>query len=123
MKKWILSFVISILFIGNAFSQVKKVNIDIEGDFEIIVKVGEGTVTVSSTGEIIDVDMYGSIEYYTSATTGYSYNCGKIRSIGGTAFEYYTSATTGYSYNCGKLSSGNRVSNSGGITFNLKGGY
>jgi len=173
MKKWILSFALSILFIGNAFSQVKKVNIDIEGNFEIIVKTDEGTVTVSSIGEIVDVDMNGYADYYESGTrtgkvykigatyfdyyesgtrTGKVYKIGatyfdyyesgtrtgKVYKIGATYFDYYESGTrTGKVYKIGstyfdyyesgtrigKLYSGNRVVNSDGITFNLKGGY
>ena len=95
MKKGILSFVISILFIGNALSQVKKVNIDIFGDFEVVVKVGNGTVTVSSTGEIVDVDMNGSIDYFSTFDKSKD----------------------------GKLSTGKRLVNSGRIAFYLKGGY
>jgi len=88
MKKYILSFAVSFLLIGNALSQVKKVNTDIFGDFEVIVKIDNGTVTISSTGEIIDVDMDGSVNYYYN---DYPERNGKIKSNGSTTFNYYYS--------------------------------
>ncbi len=95
MKKLVLCLVICVSFFGNASAQIKKVNIDILGEFEVVVKVGDGSVTVNSTGEITDIDINGNTRYY-------SYNDGSYRS--------------------GKLSGGNRMVNVGGIMFNVKGG-
>ena len=91
MKKCILIFVIGILFTVNAISQVRRVNIDTFGNFEVIVHVGNGTVVVNNIGEIVAVNMRGQVEYHTSIV--HPFLNGKIISIGGTRFEYHTSIT------------------------------
>ena len=85
MKKSILIIVISLLCIENAFSQLKRVHVNLNGDLEIIIGVDNGEVTIDNTGRIIDVDIDGEIEYYILG-----YKDGNLKRIGSTSFDYYT---------------------------------
>ena len=153
MKKVILSLLIGFLLIESTFSQIKKVNVDVDGFFEIVVKVNDGSISVNQIGEIVDVELGGDVDYnYSrqissvgSVSIGYNYSgnissvgstslgynySGNISSVGSTSIGYNYSGkvssigSTSYGYNySGKISSGNRVVSINGITFSLKGGY
>ncbi|WP_440881775.1 hypothetical protein [Tenacibaculum sp. C7A-26P2] len=113
--KHILNFIISILLTGNTLAQLKKVNIDIHGDFEVVVQVGDGYLIVNDLGEIIDIDIDGPITYYMSGSRkgkveekgniSFDYYIagtrkGKLKSVGSIDFDYWT-----YSHKVGKLKS------------------
>ncbi|MFA6335743.1 MAG: hypothetical protein WCX48_09405 [Bacteroidales bacterium] len=77
-------------------AQVKKMAVDIYGNFEVTVKVGESVfVTINSMGEITDIEIDGSRDYYSSSD---SYGRG------------------------GKLSSGSTYFTKDGISFHITGG-
>jgi hypothetical protein len=87
MKRSILSLLIVILLINNAFPQVKEVNIDTYGTFEVVVQTSSGTVTINSTGDVVNVDtnVHTNFDYYTS-----SIKAGKIERMDTVYFDYYT---------------------------------
>src|SRR6218665_462072 len=130
-----------------------KVNIDISGTFEATLTIATGTISISSTGVITDIQLPGNLSYNMSgkvssiggiaisynmsgkvssiAGSTISYNMsGKVSSIGGTAINYNMSGKISsvggiaFNYNMsGKISSGNRTVISNGITFSLIGGF
>ena len=86
--KYILSFIISMFVIGNVCTQVKKVTIDIYGDFEIVLEVPNGFVTVNHLGKIIDIAIDGRTDYFIVGSSQ-----GKIESVGNIDFDYYISGS------------------------------
>lgn len=86
--RYILSSIISIFIIGNACTQVKKVTIDVHGDFEIVIKVYDGSVTINNLGEIRDIAIDGRTDYFIAGS-----NQGKVESIGTIDFDYYMSGS------------------------------
>lgn len=86
--KYILSSIFSIFIIGNVFTQVKKVTIDIYGDFEIVLAVPNGCVTVNHLGKIIDIDINGRPDYFIAGSRE-----GKIEAVGNIDFDYYISGS------------------------------
>lgn len=103
------------MFFGTGFSQIKKVNIDVYGDFEVVIKVEDGSVTISAFGEVVDVELNGNVGYNMS---------GKINSVGGTSIKYNMSKkvsaigniSIGYNMS-GKISSVGSIS----IGYNMSG--
>ena len=88
MKRTILCLITGFLLFGNLFSQVEAVTIDTYGNFEVIVRVDNGTVTVNSKGQVIAIDTVGTanFSYFTSGAKS-----GKIEKIDAIDFDYYTS--------------------------------
>ena len=84
MKRSIFTLLFCVLTSITGFAQVKKIVTDVNGNFEIVVRVGEDkSVTINEYGDVIDTEINGAISYYSST--------GKIWKIGSTEFNYYSS--------------------------------
>jgi hypothetical protein len=82
--RYILSFIVSLLFIGNMLAQVKKVDIDIYGEFEVVIKVSNGYVTINNLGKLVDININGLTDYHIIGS-----KAGKVQSVGSIYFDYY----------------------------------
>ncbi len=115
---FILSFC-AITLCSASYAQVKKVEVNVYGDFEVIVRVNDDSyVSVDQSGEIIDTDIEGKTWYYSS---------GKVEQIGGTKFWYYPSgkieqigSARFYYDSSGRLEQGSRNISDNGIVFRMK---
>lgn len=115
-KKSIFMLIFFLLSSIAGFAQVKKIVINVEGDFEVVVKVGnDAFVTINPEGEILDTEINGSISYYNGKISSvggisFSYYNGRVSSVGGISFSYYNGkissiGRTSFSYYNGKISS------------------
>lgn len=98
MKNFLLLLVATFLAMP-LVAQVKTVNTNLFGDFTVTVRVDDGYVILNSKGRIIDMRIHGNRDYYSDF---YSYEAGKIKSVGGVRFTYYSDF---YSYESGKIKS------------------
>jgi hypothetical protein len=133
MKRSIFTLLCYLFISITGFAQVKKVITDVEGNFEVVVKVGnDAFVTISSEGEILDTEINGSFYYSGGKISSiggirFYYFGGKVSSIGGVSF-YYSGGKissiggNSFYYSSGKLSSGNTSFTSNGILFRVKNG-
>ena len=106
MKKLAL-FLLLLLVTGGAGAQVSTVYTDIYGKFEVMVDLEDGGyAVVNMYGDILEIDTQAFIDYYSDF---WSYEAGKVKSIGRTQFSYYSDFND---WECGKLKSigGNRYS-------------
>ena len=110
---------------------IEKVKINIGGIFDVIIGNNNGTITISSMGEIIEVEIGGNVSYNMSGrissvgNISINYNMsGKVSSIGNTSINYNMSGkvssigNVSINYNMsGKVSSFGNVS----INYNMSG--
>ena len=76
-------------------SGLKKVNVDVDGYFEIVIKINDGSVSVNQIGEIVDVELSGNVGYdyagnissVGSVYIGYNYSK-KVSSVGSVYIGY-----------------------------------
>jgi len=75
--------------------KIEKVNIKVTGDFEVVIKVDSGTISIGATGAIVDIELNGNLTYNVLSkvssigSIAIEYNMsGKICSIGSTSIEY-----------------------------------
>ena len=103
---------------------LKKVNVDVDGYFEIVIKINDGSISVNQIGEIVDFELSGNVGYdyagnissVGSVSIGYNYSK-KVSSVGSVSIGYdyagnissVGSVSIGYDY-AGKVSSVGSVS-------------
>jgi len=73
-----------VFFVPCFFAQLCQINIDTKGNFEAVISTEQGTITVSSTGEVLEVGLEGDVSYIHSNYI----NGGKVKRIGQVDFSY-----------------------------------
>ncbi len=97
MKKLILSLCVALAAFA-ARAQVERIDIDVFGNYELTVKVGNGQyVIVDAYGQLLYVDIVGNWSYYDDF---WPYQAGKVKKIGDVGFEYNNDF---WDYKAGKL--------------------